>query len=97
VGLEVVSRTMYRIFADADAIAGDETIIQTIDLTALGGDARVEIDQADIPFQVRFNNGGTLAGAGRDGRDIRIIDTVTREAHTLRVTAAGFATLDVRD
>jgi hypothetical protein len=73
------------------------SIIQTIDLTALGGDARVEIDQADIPFQVRFNNGGTLAGAGRDGRDIRIIDTVTREAHTLRVTAAGFATLDVRD
>ena len=63
----------------------------------LGGDARVEIDQADIPFQVRFNHGGTRAGAGRDGRDIRIIDTVTQEAHTLRVTAAGFATLDVRD
>jgi prepilin-type N-terminal cleavage/methylation domain-containing protein len=94
-GVRVTSRTTYEIFGDADNVDGGDEIIQRIDLRSRGGDARVEIDEADIPFTLRFATNGVLTGSAPNGRDIAVIDTVTNERHVVRITAAGFATLDV--
>lgn len=97
VGVRVDDRTHYVVFGDADEDDGNgATDIQTIDLGSRGGDSRVEIDETDFPIWIRFAPNGTLAGTA-DTRDLHVRDMVSGEVHVLRVTAAGFATLDVSD
>jgi type II secretion system protein H len=94
VGLRVTSRTTYELFGDDNSVDGGEIVIQQINIASRGRDARVEIDEADIPFSVRFATNGVLVGTGSNGRTITVVDMITNERHPIRLTAAGFATLD---
>lgn len=86
-GIEILSSTQYRIFADADAAAGGEITVHTVDFVQEHQE-NVSITAPAVGTQLRFNSQGVLQGGGAGL--ITVHDARSGEEADISVSGVGF-------